>query len=61
MSITTHSLTTLYHYAECHILFVVMVNVVMPSVIMLSVVMVNVLAPINDVFKFLNTPTRSPC
>jgi hypothetical protein len=33
----------------------------MHSVVMLSVVMVNVVAPINDVFKFLITSTRSPC
>jgi hypothetical protein len=32
-----HSITTLYHYAECHFLFVVMMNVVMLSIVALLV------------------------
>ncbi len=32
------SITMLCHYAECHILFIIMLNAIMPSVIMLSVV-----------------------
>jgi hypothetical protein len=37
-SITALSLKTLGHYAECHVLFIVMLNVVMISVIMIRVV-----------------------
>ncbi len=42
LSITTFIITTLYHYAECNILFIVMLNVIMLSVIMLSFVAPNV-------------------
>ncbi len=46
----TLSITMLYHCAECHILFIVMLDVVMLSinmlnVIMLSVDMLNVIMP----------------
>jgi hypothetical protein len=37
-SIIKHSLTTLCHYAECRVLFIVMLNVIMLNVVMLSVV-----------------------
>ncbi len=42
------SITTLCierHYAECHVSFIVMLNVVMLSVAVLNVVMLNVVAP----------------
>ncbi len=47
LSTTTLGITTLCHYAEgrcaeCHVLFIFILNVIMPSVIMLSVVMLNV-------------------
>ena len=35
----TVSLTTLFYYAECRTLFVVMLNVIMLNVIMLKVIM----------------------
>jgi hypothetical protein len=38
----THSITILCYYAECHILFTIMLNVVMQNAVMLSVVMLNV-------------------
>jgi hypothetical protein len=37
----TLSIATLYYYAECHILFVVMLSVIRLGVIMLSVVVPN--------------------
>jgi hypothetical protein len=49
------SITTLYHYAECRVLFIVMLNVVMLNVIMLSV-----MGPVNRqaylVFLLLQNP-----
>ncbi len=36
-----HSISTLYHYAECLILFIIMLNGIMLSVVMLSVVGLN--------------------
>ncbi len=51
LSIKTHlrhlalmplSMITIFHYAECCVLFIVLLNVVMPNVIMLNVVMLNV-------------------
>jgi hypothetical protein len=36
------SITALYHYAECSILFIVMLNVPMLSVILLNVIMLHV-------------------
>ncbi len=36
------SITKLYHYAECRILFVVMLNIIMLSVLTLIVVMLSV-------------------
>ncbi len=51
LSINTHlrhlalmplSVATICHYAECCVLFIVMLNVIMPNVIMLNVVMLNV-------------------
>jgi hypothetical protein len=46
LSITTPSLTTLCHYAECccagcHNLFIVLLNVIILSVVKLSVVMLS--------------------
>jgi hypothetical protein len=35
-----YSTTKLYHYAECHVLFVVMLSVIMLSVVILSAMMV---------------------
>ncbi len=39
----SNSITTLCYYAECHVLFIIMLNVLMVSVIMLNVVMVSVI------------------
>ncbi len=36
------SITALYSYAECRVLFIAMLNVVMLNVVMLNVVMLNV-------------------
>jgi hypothetical protein len=33
-----HSIASFCYYAECHILFIIMLNVIMLSVVMLSVV-----------------------
>jgi len=38
----TFSITMLFHYADCLVLFIVMLSVIMLSVIMLSVIMLNV-------------------
>jgi hypothetical protein len=38
----TFSITKLCHYAECCVLFIVMLNVIMLSVVMLNVIMLNV-------------------
>ncbi len=55
----------LCHYAECHVLFIVMMNVVMLSVITLSVVMLNgiilsVLAPFIDIKYELSAERPQP-
>ncbi len=39
----TLNITMLCHYAECRILFIVMLNVFMLSVIMLSIVMLRII------------------
>jgi len=39
--------TMICHYAECRILFSIMVSVIVLSVIMLSVIMLSVVAPFN--------------
>jgi hypothetical protein len=39
----TLSITMLSYYAECHILFTIMLNVIVLRVIMLSVIMLNVI------------------
>ncbi len=36
----------LYNYAECHILFIVMLNVIVLNVVMLRVIMLKVVAPV---------------
>jgi hypothetical protein len=51
----TLSITMLYHYAECGILVIVMLNVIvlnviLLSVIILSVVMLSVVAPFERLF-----------
>ncbi len=38
----TLSITALYQYAECPILFIVMLNVILTNVVMLSVIVLNV-------------------
>jgi hypothetical protein len=40
---TAFSITMICHYAECHVLFIVMMNVVMLIVVMLSVVKLSVI------------------
>jgi hypothetical protein len=34
-----------YKYGECHILFIIMVNIILLSVVMLNVVMLSAVAP----------------
>ncbi len=51
----------LFYYAECRILFTIMLNVVMLSVIklsviMLSIIMLSVLAPYYYIFKNEDPP-----
>ncbi len=41
----TLSITMLCYYAECHVLFIIMLNVIILSVAMLNVVILNVVAP----------------
>ncbi len=64
----TLSITTLCHYAEyrcaeCHDLFIDMLNVIMMSVIMLSVVMLSVImlsvVLLNVVMMSVATPKKS--
>jgi hypothetical protein len=43
VSIHDKSITMLCHYAECRILFIIMLNIIMLSVIMLSVIMLSVI------------------
>jgi hypothetical protein len=55
----------LCHYAECRVLFIVMMNVVMLIVVMLSVVMLNVgmlsvLAPFIDIKYKLTVERPQP-
>ncbi len=50
-SITTLSITKLYHYAECNILFDVMLSVIILNVVMLSVVMLSVVTPKNSQYS----------
>jgi hypothetical protein len=38
----TLSITMLCHYAECRVLFIIMLSVIMLSVVMLSVIMLSV-------------------
>jgi hypothetical protein len=65
----TLSITTLYHYAEyrcaeCHLLFIVKLNVIMLSVIMLIVIMLSVVVPqlgyLSVNFLVKQVPGRSP-
>jgi hypothetical protein len=51
-----HRITMLCHYADCHVLFNVMLNIVMLcvvklSIVMLSVVMLSVVAPNSKIPK----------
>ncbi len=51
LSITTISILTLWHYAqcrcaECRNLIILMLNVIMPSVVMLSVITLSIVAPL---------------
>jgi hypothetical protein len=53
---TNDSIITLYHYAECHVLFVVIVSaimlmVVILNVIMLIVVILSVAVPVTALFE----------
>ncbi len=49
----TLSTTMLCYYAECRVLFIIMLNVIMQSVIMLSGIILTVVAPNNDLKKFV--------
>jgi hypothetical protein len=40
---------TLYYYAECHVLFIVTLNVIMLSVVTLNVVVLNVAEPLDRI------------
>jgi hypothetical protein len=44
-ALLTFSITMIFHYAESHIMFMIMMNVIMLSVVMLDVVTLNVVAP----------------
>jgi hypothetical protein len=55
----TLNITVLCQYAECRILFSILLNIIMLNVVMLSVIMLSVIAPlINDPdIKGLNPDT----
>ncbi len=42
LTIMTFSIMTLYNYAECHVLFIVTLNVIMVCVVTLNVVVLSV-------------------
>ncbi len=42
----TLNITVLCQYAECHILFSIMLNIIMLNVVMLSVIILSVIAPL---------------
>jgi hypothetical protein len=48
----TLSITMLFYYSECRILFTIILNVIMRSVIIRSVIMLSVVAPSNQMRKF---------
>jgi hypothetical protein len=51
------SITMLLHYAECHVLFFVMLNVVMLSAAKLNVIMLSV-AVLNAIMLSVVAPTK---
>jgi len=42
----TFSITTIWHNADCHILFIAMLIVIMPIIFMLNVVIQSVMGPL---------------
>ncbi len=73
LSISDNQHKFLFYYAECHILFtimlnvtmlnvimlnVIMLNVIMLNVIMLNVVMLSVVAPLNCLIQTPNTKPK---
>jgi hypothetical protein len=57
LSITDTQHSNALHYADCHILFIVMLSVFMLNIIMLNVVMLNVVM-LSVVAPFLSTQSH---
>ncbi len=55
-----HNITTLCHYDECHVLFIIKQNFVMLSFLMLNVVMQSVVGPYSILYalQFYRTKTN---